>query len=226
MTDFEPTVRDIICPPQKPPFQVTSSLQLTPHIPSNSCTFLDILESRCSRRVLGKLSFDKLGEFLYLSCRTKQRYKSHQGLTIEKRNSPSAGALHSIECVISGPDENRWFAYNSVKHSLDEIEVENMEKLLRYKKECFNLLDGPQEGHLIWYVCNFSKLSAKYTNCHSLAYRDSGALSGTHSLVAEFLGLPFCILGKSGYEEAQYLSNQCNLMGAGIAILGGNIPLR
>lgn len=66
--------------------------------------------------------------------------------------------------------------------------------------------------------------AAKYQACESLVWRDAGVLVGYLSLVAEVLGLDFCPLGSTGGSALGYLDQQPQLLGVGVALVGGRNP--
>lgn len=221
MNEIEPKNKAQILPLSRLEYDVVESILLDGFDDVESPLFFQILESRKSRRSCRELDLFSLGKLFFLSARVKSSELNETGLQIQKRNVPSAGALHSIDCFVSKIGSPDWYVYNPYKHSFDRLSLNEPDLIEAHKQECFNFLPGMQAGYLIWYVCDIERLKSKYENPESLMYRDSGVLSGIQSLIAEALGLPFCLVGRLGYEEASKLSDKRDLIGAGAAIVGG-----
>lgn len=220
MIEMEPVLKEDIVGIPKIEYEIQNSITLPNHNQQTSRSFIDVLENRHSLRELGFIDLRALGKLLYLSSRTKQIHISEDDLVIEKRNAPSAGALHTLDCIISNFDNLKWYIYNSKKHSLDQMLLKDISDLQFFKEECRSMLPNLKSGYLLWHVCDIERLGCKYYNPESLAIRESGALSAIQSLIAEELGLAFCMLGKLGYEVATHLSLKRKLIGTGTAVLG------
>lgn len=221
----EVIVKDKVVPVEPIKYDARSSISLPSHGRVNSNIFSEVIESRYSRREFSNIELEQLGPLLYMSSRTKETMTNDCGLIIEKRNSPSCGAMHTIDCIVSKIGSDKWYIYNSHKHSFDQLDVDTV-IINEFKQECRKLIDCSDSGYLIWYVCDLDRLSCKYDNAELLALRESGALAATQGLIAESYGLGFCILGLLGCREAKVFSNQRNLLGVGVAIVGGFIQQR
>lgn len=216
----EAKVRDEILPIEPVKYSISSSVALPCHAKAISNTFSDVIESRTSRRVFSNIPLEQLGPLFYLSNRTKQSTINKSGLAIEKRNAPSCGAMHTIDCIVSQFGSSSWYVYNSRGHTFDGLDI-STSTINQFKLECQELIDCPDHAYLIWYVCDIERLSSKYENAEFLALREAGALASTQGLVAESYGLSFCMLGLMGCEQAKSLSNQRNLLGVGVSVVGG-----
>ncbi|WP_157608180.1 hypothetical protein [Teredinibacter turnerae] len=221
MDEIEPGIKQEPSPLARLKYEVDESILLNKCENLDPLDFFHILESRKSGRICSKLTIQELGKLFFYSCRVKSSVRNEIGLEIQERNVPSAGALHSIDCFVSKLDSPDWYVYNSYKHSMDRLKLCHTRSIETHKKECFSILPEMQSGYLIWYVCDIGRMESKYVNPESLAFRDSGVLSGTHNLLATALGLPFCIAGRLGYQEAADLSDERHLIGVGTAIVGG-----
>ena len=202
-------------------YTVLSSIELAYPVEQDK-SFLDVIENRQSTRKFAPMSVNDLGALLYFSCRTRASERGELGFVFEKRNYPSAGALHSIDIIVSSFLSREWYIYNSMQHTLDEIFVDS-EGLQTFKESCFNILDNDKTGYLLWYVCDFERLACKYEYPETLALRESGGISATQSLLSEHLNLAFCTLGANGSQYTTYLSQQGKLLGVGTAVVGGKI---
>lgn len=216
----EPRIREQTLSNQIFEFEISYSIKLFHKEMPKSPSFLEVLESRKSERCFQPLAFGELGELFYYSCRTKQSETNEAGLLIEKRNTPSPGALHPILCLVTQLSSSEWFVYNSKTHSFDCPTFKEPEIEL-FKQQCFEMIPNSGNAYLIWYVYDYEKLSAKYKNPDSLALRESGVLSATQGIIAQALGFSFCILGIMGRDVASKLSNERSLIGVGAVLVGG-----
>lgn len=216
----EAKIRDEVIPVDPIEHPISSSLNLPGSASAVSNIFLDVIESRCSRRDFSDISLEQLGPLFYLSSRTKQSMINEYGLVIEKRNTPSCGAMHTIDCFVSQFISDSWYVYNSRSHSFGEL-ILNGSTVNHFKQKCKRLINCPDHAYLIWYVCDIERLSCKYEHAESLALRESGVLASTQSLIAESLGLSFCMLGVMGCKEADFFSAQRKLLGVGVSVVGG-----
>lgn len=214
----DPSIKEVIDSIDRFELEICDSVFVPQHSERESRVFSEVVESRSSRRNFSRTSIQDLGPLFYLGSRTKASKINNAGQHIEKRNIPSSGAMHTIDCLVSPLNERSWYVYNPELHSFDKLAKES-DELYRFRRDCQDLI-GAEEGFLIWYVCDFERLSSKYDHCISLALRESGSMSAVHSLIAEDLGLGFCMLGLLGYECAGALSEGRKLVGVGSAIVG------
>lgn len=217
----EPKVRQKISPIAPLKYRVIDRHILPSDSNSRPEEFTRILELRRSRRKFQSVSLDDLGPLFYLSSRTKEAVNSENGLIIERRNVPSSGGLHTIDCFVSKFDDEKWYVYNSHRHSLDEVMVKDPSMLSCFKDKCQGLFDCSREPYLIWYVCDLDRLGCKYENPESLALREAGAIAAIQSLIAESRNLAFCMLGLTGSDEARALLDERQLLGVGTVVVGG-----
>lgn len=216
----EATLKDNIVPATSVKYDVISSLALPSSGKIYSNIFTEVIENRSSKRDFLAIELEDLGPFFYLSSRTKETTINDYGLVIEKRNTPSCGSMHTLDCIVSRFDSNNWYVYNSLNHTFDLLDIDTSIINL-FKMKCRDLIECSESGYLIWYVCDLERLNSKYENPESLALRESGVLSATQSLIAQSYGLNFCMLGLMGWKEATAFSNQRNLFGVGVAVVGG-----
>lgn len=222
---IEPTIKSKISPLPRLEYDVVDSILLDGFDSDNATesAFFSVLETRESRRTCYEIDSLSLGKLLFLSSRVKSSGISSDRLQVQKRNVPSSGGLHAIDCFVSKSNSNDWYVYNPSRHTLDRLRLSQKRLIEFHRNECFNILPEMQGGYLIWYVCDIERMRSKYENPESLAYRDSGVLSGIQSLIAESLGFAFCMVGRLGYKEAAGFSNKRDLIGVGSAIVGGRL---
>lgn len=179
---------------------------------------LDVLQRRQTTRYFGPLKGDELGGFLWHACRSRNTWPSDLGFDLEHRAAPSAGAIHPIHLLIACPDDSRWWLYEPRGHLLIEL-VAAPQALHGLDTEILKVLDAPNAVRFLL-VAEPGKTLAKYENGCSLVWRDAGALIGIMAVTAQALGLNFCPLGITGEPWIGSLSNQCKLVGVGVALLG------
>lgn len=216
----EPKLREEVSLVEPIEYEIAGNIPLPSEGDIKTDKFSTVLENRRSRRVFSKIALEELGPFFYRTCRTKEVLVNDFGLMIEQRNVPSSGALHTINCIVSQFSRDDWYVYNSRSHTFDKLITEPNTNS-KFKSKCKEMIDCSQDAYLIWYVCDVDRLKCKYHNVESLALRESGALSATQGLVAESYGLAYCMLGLLGYEQASAFSNKRDLLGVGVAVIGG-----
>ena len=216
----EPEIKTNINPISTHEFEVESYTTLKPHQLTKSIDFIDVLENRSTKRDMGPIDGNLLDSFLYLSNRTKQTERNELGIVIEKKNYLTAGAMACVHTIFSEVKGQDWYVYEPKTHSKGKLSIATNESLNTLKRRALEMLPNVRDGIFIWYVADITRLSCKYSSTFALALRESGVLSSTHSLVAQYLKLAYCPLGKHGFEEARILSNKRQLMGVGLAFLG------
>lgn len=218
----EPKLKSVLSDIDRYSFEKVRSLSTRQDKLVDDRGFLDVLNSRSSSRDFSKLSISDLGKLFHIVSKTKSSTKSALGGRLERRNYGSAGSLHSLYTLVSEVSENSWYVYDSFRDRLLEIDISS-EEVKNFKLTCSCLLDDTEDAWFIWYVCDFDFISNKYANAQSLAYRESGHLSATHSLAAEFLGFSYCPLGLHGHKEAASIVRDRSFMGVGTAFIGSKV---
>ena len=220
MPDFteEPVLIDISCKKEKYRFKSLRRLSFNMST-SVFSDFLNTLDSRKSTRDFIRTDLKDLYPLFHHSNRTKKVMKDPFGNKLEGRNYPSPGALCSIHCILSPLNSQEWFVYNPSIDAFDEIEIID-EDIYKFKEVCGELINVNKDAWLIWYVCDTDLLNLRYENSETLAFRESGHISATQSLVAEYLGLGFCALGFTGYHLAGKIANDRRFIGVGTSLVG------
>ncbi|MBZ4038073.1 nitroreductase family protein [Novilysobacter selenitireducens] len=176
------------------------------------------LQNRRSERAFARLPPAQLSALLWHVGRRLELAPSPLGFAIERRPTPSAGAIHPIHMVLQLPDAHGWARYNPHDHCLDMLTAVDTH-LDPLALHCEELVPRGQ-GQLMLFVAEPGKTAAKYEDAESLVWRDAGVLQGTLALVAASLDLHFCLLGVSGDPWVAALADQGQLRGVGAAILG------
>ena len=176
------------------------------------------LDSRHSERAFALVPEVLLGALLWHAARTRETAPSSLGFPIEHRAAPSAGGIHPVHLIVQLDSKGGWARYNPEEHSLDVLakSAGRLQPLVAHAEQVLSRGDG----HLVLFVAEVGKTAAKYEDPESLIWRDAGILQGCLALVAAGLGLNCCLLGITGSPWVNQLSDQGELLGVGVAILG------
>ncbi len=181
--------------------------------------FLNVLHRRECRRQFCTASPARFGELLYLTHSAKNSYVNDAGFEVEQRNVISSGALHAVHILFNHPSQPNWYWYDPHTHCATELDLPR-NVLAEQARDFFS---SSRLATVIWYVADVELISAKYDNPETLIWRDAGAVQSMHSLISEQIGLAYCPLGISGIVEAALVSNERQLVGVGLALVGDPI---
>ena len=141
------------------------------------------------------------------------------GFALQQRAVPSAGAIHPIHLVMQMPENSAtWARYNPLTHALDVMGA-SADVLDALRIEADRVVVA-QPGSLLLFIAEPAMTAAKYENADSLVWRDAGVMQGALAITAEALGLSYCLLGITGDPWVGRLTEQCELVGVGVAALG------
>jgi len=197
---------------------VSRVIALTQDEPSVSPSFFRVLATRRSERNLGNVSLDQLGVLLWQVARCQGVAASSLGFDLEQRPYPSAGAIHPIHLMFYLRDEAQWYRYNARLHQLEEIPDAKV-ALAPLITQCKEVVDV-DSGIIVLFVAEPAMTQAKYHDHASLVWRDAGVVQNTLALGASALGMNACLLGITGDPWAGALSDQGELVGVGVALIG------
>lgn len=216
----EPLPREQPAPYQAIVWPAGSVVRLSPRTAPLDVELVSLLEQRQTRREFARgIGNATLGEFLWLTLRSRSSWASPYGPDQESRPYPSAGALHPIH-VLVGTADAPWHRYDPSDHALIEL-PRSTENASLVRRDASQLVDLGA-GVLLALVAEQGKTASKYINSESLIWRDAGVVLGYMSLVAEAMGLPFCPLGLTGNPRlGDVLEPPAELFGAALAVLGG-----
>lgn len=200
-------------------FPKSASITFNGDVQNQGRDFLAVLNGRSSGRQFSPVQINELGALFYHGSRSKSSFRDPFGARFEKRNYASPGALHSIHSLVTELAGDSWYAYNASRHCFDVMAIDSA-VIASFKTTCSQLLQSTKNAWLIWYVCDYDRLCSRYSQVDSLIFRESGHLSATHSLVAEYLDLAYCPLGYHGHEAAAQLSDERQFVGVGSALVG------
>ena len=115
--------------------------------------------------------------------------------------------------------KDKLLLYDSDHHVFGVREVPNAKLIQQSLREVDQCLES-HKGTIIWFVADLARSGARYKNPESLAWRDSGALLATISLVAEGMGLNCCGLGLHDIPTLRkFLKLEDRIIGVGGCIL-------
>ena len=182
--------------------------------------FIDVLNSRRSQRVFKKLTLKKISTLLFHSAKAKEVFISPTGSVLSHRASPSAGAIHPIDILISLPanlDRRMLLYYNPFTHRLGRLKITkpDLTLFLENINKCLALGNAT----LIWFAVHPDRTTNKYKNSESLIWRDAGALTMSVQLVASALKINSCPIGTLG--ESFFCKDFANKLVSGGGLLLG-----
>ena len=179
----------------------------------------EAMAGRRSRREFAVLGLDDLSTLLWHTLHCQRTADSPMGFALQQRPIPSGGAIHPVHLLVQMPGKTgAWSRYNSLTHALDVIgpNADVLEQLRIHADQVVSV----QDGSLLLFVAEPAMTAAKYENADSVVWRDAGVMQGALAMVAEALGLNYCLLGITGDPWVGQLSEQCKLFGVGLAVLG------
>lgn len=180
----------------------------------------EVLAQRRTRREFAELTSAELSQILWHTAKVRQVVKVEGMPPLQFGQLPSAGGCRAIEVLVIQSDDSgaHISRYDGVGHSLQMFP--NSIPIDYLKSEVCALVD-PGRGTVLVFAADRAKLEGRYTNCESLAWRDSGVLIAGLALVAEAMGFSCCPLGFTGQNLVSYALDAERYFGVGGCILGG-----
>lgn len=173
--------------------------------------------TRRSLRNFAAPSLAALSALLWHAARCQETFPSALGFDLQLRPTPSAGAIHPIHILLELPADQCWARYDPIMHQLQVLsEPRALPNLRRMAEDYVH----PGDGCLLAFVAEPGMTGAKYEHPESLIWRDAGVLQGVVAMTAPQTGLGLCLLGLTGDEAITSLSDQSQLRGVGVAIVG------
>ncbi len=183
--------------------------------------FLDVVLARRSANNFSPLTILEVSKVLYWSTKIQSFQTDERGFVLTKRTSPSGGARHPIDLLVSNTapiKERGLFYYNPVDHTLGELSISEKLRLDFFHEVSENLLI--QDACLIWFSIQTSKTSSKYENPESLYWKDTGALLYCIQLIATYLGFKSCPMGTLANSSFNRLFDSPLLISGGGILIG------
>lgn len=183
--------------------------------------FLDVVLARRSTNDFSSPTILGVSKVLYWSTKIQSFQIDERGFVLTKRTSPSGGARHPIDLLVSNtaPIKERGLSYyNPVDHTLGELSVPDNLRLDFFNEVSENL--PIQDACLIWFSIQPSKTASKYENPESLYWKDTGALMYCIQLIATYLGFRSCPLGTLANASFNKLFDSPLLISGGGILIG------
>lgn len=199
------------------PWPVASSIPLPLPMPVAADVFA-ALSRRRSADAFNSPTLTDISALLWHVCRTQQRTPSPYGFDQEWRPVPSAGAIHPVHVLMTGGPLQQLVRYEPRLHQCDVLE-DGQGVAGALKAKAFEIVPA-LDAVVIAFIAEPGRTDAKYHQPESLVWRDAGVLQGMLALTAESLGLAFRLLGSTGDASIRSLSQQGQLTGVGMALLG------
>lgn len=206
------------------PWGMANSKRLRLEVPTvdRNANIFQILENRRTRRTFGTLSLEMLSELLWFTAKVYRVRKRDQSTPAQFGPLPSSGACQAVEIVVIRPTDDSCplSIYDSMGHSLVTLEIsQSIRSLTASLEKMLSLYDGT----ILLFAADLHKLESRYHNGESLAWRDSGVLTGGIALVSEALGLAFCPLGCSAQTEIETILGKERFIGVGGGVVGSRV---
>lgn len=184
--------------------------------------FMEVLFSRTSAKDFSRATPNEVSELLYLSTKIRSIEIDDTNFFLTKRTTPSAGARHPIDLMVSlaasPPMERILSYYNPIDHSLGELVIP-ANSLRNFFEEVDRNL-SIQDACVIWFSIQITKTSSKYSNPESLYWKDTGALLYCLQIISTYLGLKSCPLGTLAENSFHNLFLNHNLLSGGGILIG------
>lgn len=161
--------------------------------------FLQVLESRKSRRDGVRIKEDDISGLLWYCSRIKHTEYEESGFLWQHRPVPSAGGRHPIDVILYNynGDVSNIYLYEPFSHSLACLADINKTALDEFRIIVNDVLTIGS-ATILWFVGQFDKTLSKYENGECLVWLDAGILLGAVYLAAEALSLRCCAVGITG----------------------------
>ncbi len=211
----DPRPRDV--PLAYAPFRwpVAGIVSLEPGAAPHPINLANLLSNRRSHQPGGRPTLEAVGALLWQVARTLDTASSPFGFELERRPTPSAGAIHPIHILVQEPGRHDWARYDGRSHRLER--VADVDGFLAGLDEHAYQAAGTDTGTLMAFAAEPGRTSAKYEDSESLVWRDAGVLQGILCAVAPAVGLQVCLLGPTGDPWVSQLAEQGQLRGVGLA---------
>lgn len=206
------------------PYPITATRKLKSPKNLPSVDFFKTIKERRSIRIFKKIKEEDLSNLLWASSKIQSINLQDNGYVLTQRPTPSAGARHPIDLVISCPtmaSNETLFYYNPIEHSLNELDLNKRisESLYKHGQE---VLPAGSEVTMVWLVTHKNRTNAKYRNADSLVWRDAGAVLYCIQIVCSALGLNSCQIGTLGNPYIKELFKELGMVSGGGCIFIGN----
>lgn len=203
------------------PFIYPVSIKQKLEIPNSKFNkdFLSVVTNRRSDKDFAGLSISEIAELLYWSNKIQSFQVDEIGFILSKRTSPSAGARHPVDILVSPAATNRQLSYyNPIDHTLRELLIAE-QKLNDFLNEISKNI-SIRNACIFWFSIQHEKTGSKYENPESLYWKDTGALLYCIQLIATYLGYKSCPLGTLATTSFNNLFNSSKIISGGGILLG------
>lgn len=207
-------------------YRISKTIILPKPVQFPDVPFLQVLSTRKSSREFGFIGLGQLSDVLWLSAKVKASKLQENGYILTNRPSPSAGARHPIDLMVSSPmfDEGKsLFYYNPFHHSLNKLEFGEGMTGDKLKEHLLQSFPTGESATVIWFVIHKDRTEAKYEYADSLLWRDVGALASYIQLVCNYSQINSCIGGTLGYPFLSELFPYDNILSGGCILLGSKL---
>lgn len=203
-------------------YDILETIKLTSSITPLSVSFDKVVLDRKSSRDFKQITFQQLSDVLWYAAKVKHSFLQENGYILTHRGSPSAGARHPIDIVISNTNLltcRNFYYYNPFQHSINKL-ANSDSGSSSFFRHIDEFVDS-SNATIVWFVAHKNRTAAKYKYADSLIWRDVGALINIFQLVCTAMKLQSCPIGSLGEPFISNLFNsQAGIVGAGGILIG------
>lgn len=199
-------------------YQISNTIFLRKSPDNYNANFFELPFLRKSTRCLSRLKDEQLSDILWFTSKVIRANYS-KGYILTHRPTPSAGAIHPIDLLISIPNQPLiLYYYNPFSHTLNQLKLseEIVKSFINHINKNLRLNDAT----LIWFIAHTNRTASKYENFQSLVWRDAGALLQSIQLTCTAMSLGSCPVGTLAEPFVHHLFNDTNVISAGGIIVG------
>lgn len=203
-------------------YQILQTIKLSRTITPLPIRFDKVSETRKSGRNFKPITLQEVSDVLWYAAKVRTTFQQDNGYILTHRGTPSAGARHPIDIIISNPKfliSGFFYYYNPFEHSLNQL-ANSYGDVSAFFSHITEIVDTTN-ATLIWFVAHANRTNAKYEHAESLIWRDAGALINNIQMVCTARGISSCPIGSLGEPYiSNFFNNQAGIFGAGGLLIG------
>lgn len=179
---------------------------------------IQVLQRRRTQRELSPTSITDVCGLIQTVFRTQDVRGMGAG-TRARKALVSAGALHTIDVIVCGPDLPGPILFCDRREAFVELDVSARDRFDQAVERLTGLVPTAR-GHLVVYAANIAKLRSAYANPQTLLFRDAGAADQLLSMAASAAEMSYVPLGALADDLVQAILPSSAVIGAGCGIIG------
>lgn len=202
-------------------YPITDKIKLDKPFFTERVDLVQTILQRRSSRVFSTLSINQISKVLWISAKVFSCEIAESNYILTHRPSPSAGAIHPIDIIITLPNnsDKQFCYYNPFEHSLNILKT-NQESHKLFIDHLNNIVPI-NNSTIIWFLAHPGRTESKYENASSLIWRDAGALIYCFQWACTALKINSCPIGSLGEPfVSRMFEPSSSIYGVGGLLLG------